>query len=227
MPQKDTHSMNNHLSRRTLTKSAAWAAPVVLASSAVPAYAASQNPQYYGAQSRSIDPQYPDRSCYIYTDVWTTRAVGQEPAGFSLGYEPGEAVDTTATLTSLEFWVAIPQNMADSVTIYSPTSQYWTQTSRTTITEIEHYTNGTFSTDSVSSYYLYKFTFSGPKTNQVRYSGDTTTWPNSTIDLRFHGNSCAYDTTVPTIYSGYVANYTTENGAAGEVYLVGKQSQRP
>ncbi|QNV37926.1 hypothetical protein [Rothia terrae] len=60
--------MNNHLSRRTLTKSAAWAAPVVLASSAVPAYAASQNPQYYGAQSRSIDPQYPDRSCYIYTD---------------------------------------------------------------------------------------------------------------------------------------------------------------
>lgn len=187
--------MSTSLTRRQIAKGAAWATPVVVATAAVPAYAASPQYDYYIAKSVSGD--YIRTGCNITSFEYTTATpVGAEAAGFSIGHlTDNSAADTTATLSNLTFTLAIPKGMATGLTVDNP---LWSLSGPTGATSIATSGGNTANTTNMDVYVL---TFNGSLTNQVTGENSTTAWPGTTFTLSASSGSYCYSTA--TIYSGY------------------------
>lgn len=200
--------MTSPISRRDLTKGMTWSAPVVVASTAVPAYAASTDPVYHWYDSQN-DELVKNGGKVTDLYIFTTEPAGGMPAGFSVGYNPGEAVDTTATLQRLEYYIMVPTQFDNDAApaTYGTTSTNWSPLTRVNDATL---TLGDGSSVSTTGYHLYKMTFIGPTTtNNVVVKAATTTWPGTTVDTGFFGFTSS---TSATYYAGYIASYTTENG---------------
>lgn len=200
--------MTQQISRRSVAAGAAWGIPAIVATAAAPALAASTTPlQYYTA--KSVSGNYSHTSCTLTNfNLTTTVPVGAEVAGFSIGYPTGAGADTTATLSSLSSYVAIPKGMVTDLAL-QPNSN-WTMTGPTGETSIPGRGGATIDT---TNYDVYKLTFSGPMTNPVVDETQTTTWPGSTYTLTgATGTECSGS---ETVYAGYYGDYSTANGYGG------------
>lgn len=201
--------MKQKISRRTLAQSTLWSFPVIITSSTIPAYAASHLDYYWGeSQNQTLIKSGTSTT----VDIYTTDPVSPEVAGFSIGYESGQATDTTATLQKLEYYFMVPNALVSSGNpqMYGSTATYWTAPTKVTASTLQVSTgSGTYKTVSTSGYTLYKMTFKGITTNPVVVEAKTTTWPESTIDISVFGASSA---TQFTVYTGYSVSFTTANG---------------
>lgn len=135
--------MNNHLSRRALTKGAAWAAPVVLASAAIPAYAAStrqmslegsgritKNTNWAGTETDGL------KNYKIYTT---------DPGYYVEGTQAGDTIDNFR----ITIWLAGPNAIFSPGDFTSPDG--WTTLTRDPSTSNEVRDGKT--------YYAYTMTF--------------------------------------------------------------------
>lgn len=201
--------MSTSLTRRQIAKGAAWAAPVVIASAAVPAYAASAN-EYGFSASWYARYDYDTAGCPVGQAhltsfwFWTDESLDGEAPGFAIPPLNGSP-DTGVTLNNISFEVAFPAGVildlgvaSGSYAISGPSSQ--------TI-------NG-------SPFDVWTFTFTGPQTGTT--SG-TTSWPESQLVTDIVYN----DVCVPTsdlqngnlgpYYVQWHGSYTTDNGVTNDI----------
>lgn len=196
--------MNSAFSRRTALKGAAWSGAATLAISAPAAHAVSDH-AYYNASSqngRLALNSDGNRVLNLFTDL----PVAPEPAGFSVGYESGQAVDATAQLARLDYYFAVP---AECVSVQEPQllddcTESWTAPR---LVE-ETVTTAQGATPDLTGYRLYVTSFTGPSTNPVLLDTATATWPGSEISLSMVGRSAEE----VTLYAGYVTSFTTDSG---------------
>ena len=202
------------ISRRALTQGAVWAAPTVLATTAIPAYAASR-PSYYFAQSQTASLTYNFRDNWYSSKVHTMAPVAPELAGFSLAYTGSDGTDAIATLSYLHYYVAIPANLDQEGVIDLSASEAggsWTAPTRVDLPTLPTIDGVEFST---SGFNVYRMTFTGPLTNKVVEEKSSATWPGTKIALRFASrirprSSNSY------VYGGYVFSATLDNGYSFE-----------
>ncbi|MEU7992152.1 hypothetical protein [Rothia amarae] len=186
--------MSASLTRRQIAKGAAWAAPAVIATAAVPAYSASAKYVYY--TSKSVSGDYRHTGCTLTSFQYTTATpVGIEVAGFAIGHlTDNTAANTTATLSDLTFTLALPKGMVSGLTVNNSLWKLSGPTGATTISTKA----GTVNTSNMDVYVL---TFAGSLTNKVTGESSTTTWPGTTFTLSASSGSYCYSSA--TIYSGY------------------------
>ena len=202
------------ISRRALAQGAVWAAPTVLATTAIPAYAASRL-LYYFAQSQTGSITYYFQDNWYSSKVHTMTPVAPELAGFSLAYTGSDGRDAIATLSYLHYYVAIPASLDQEGVIDLSASE--AGRSRTAPTRVDLPTLPTidgveFSTSGVN---VYRMTFTGSLTNNVVEEKSSETWPGTKIALRFASrirprSSNSY------FYGGYVFSATLDNGYSFE-----------
>lgn len=201
------------ISRRALAQGAVWAAPTVLATTAIPAYAASRL-LYYFAQSQSGSITYYFRDNWYLSNVHTMTPVAPEPAGFSLAYTGSDGRDAIATLSYLHYYVAIPASLDQEGVIDLSASEAggsWTAPTRVDLPTLPT-DNGPIST---SGFNVYRMSFTGSLTNNVVEEKSSATWPGTKIALRFWSrirpsSSDSY------FYGGYVFSATLDNGYSFE-----------
>lgn len=194
-------SIPRTISRRTVTRGAVWASPVVMATGQVPAYSASPSIHYqlstswhgrtYGFQ-RQCAPGYnfqPDLD--FHTDI----SIDGAAPGFGFRAD-GSSPEATVTLEFVEFAVAIPQGYVDSMKL----TQGDYRLTRKSSTE---YIDG-------SPFDVFIFRFTGqPVASTADYS-----WPGSQITT----DITASDTCIPQAFSYYYyisSKYSTDNGFQG------------
>lgn len=197
--------MSTSLTRRQIAKGAAWAAPVVAATAAVPAYAASPAPQYY--IGKSVTANYIRTGCTINQFYLSTSVpVSPEVAGFSVGHIGNTTVgDTTATLSGLTFTFAVPRGMVNNPTVDNPA---WTISGPAQQSTLTGRGGSTFNT---TNYDIYTLQFNGASTNPVVGENATQTWPGTAFTVT--GTSGSYCYSSGTIYSGYnLRSMTLTNG---------------
>ncbi|WP_030013603.1 hypothetical protein [Curtobacterium sp. S6] len=194
-------SVSSTISRRTLTRGALWAAPVVMATSAVPAYSVSQPLRYelstswhgrtYGFQGQCS----PGFNFHPNLDFHTDISIDGAAPGF--GFRAADSSpEATVTLGLIEFALAMPQGYIESLNLthgdYRLTKQADTE-----------YIDG-------SPFDVFIFRFTG------RTVAQTTdyTWPGSQIKTAITtSNTC-----IPQEFSYYYyisAEYSTDNGFRG------------
>ncbi len=201
------------ISRRALAQGAVWAAPTVLATTAIPAYAASRL-LYYFAQSQTGSITYYFRDNWYSSKVHTMTPVAPEPAGFSLAYTGSDGRDAIATLSYLHYYVAIPASLDQEGVIDLSASEAggsWTAPTRVDLPTLPT-DNGPIST---SGFNVYRMSFTGSLTNNVVEEKSSATWPGTKIALQFWSrirpsSSDSY------FYGGYVFSATLDNGYSFE-----------
>lgn len=206
--QKDKFMSSTHpISRRALGRTVAWSAPAILATAAVPAYAASNLNGYYG--DSSVFSGYGGWSAEYgsyYADVTTSQPVGGNKPGFTIFYTSGGET-TVATLSSLKYYFVAPRGYVDDdFQFLDGTGSTWRYNGKiSTLTS----RNGTYLTS--SNYDIFEFEFTGPKTGyQVLADGTETTWQGSVLTVE---SGASQNLRGVGVYAGYVASYTLANGA--------------
>lgn len=195
------------ISRRSFGRTAVWSAPVVVATTMVPAYAASGLNGFYG--DSSVFSGYGGWSNYdasYYAEITSSRSVGGNKPGFTIFYTEG-GEQTLATLSSLKYYFAVPRNYVyGDFRFLDGTGATWRFNGRiSTLTSRD----GTYLTSSTHD--IFEFEFVGSKTGyQVLADGSETTWPGSilTVDTGASRNLRGVG-----VYAGYLASYTLANGA--------------
>lgn len=206
--------------RRQLAKGAAWAAPAVLATAAVPAYAASQ-------RNPSLDGLYGDTS-FNYSGGRTDTINGRcrteiqftsnnlyrdgRFSGFTIYYVP-DGEPTTATIDKLEYFFVVPTGLITTgeMVLIGESSQTWRADG------LYSGTVGGFNGEQLSSsqFDIFKFTFTGNHSGyEVRAQGTQVPLTGSLITAVSSGNSsCVSSGQRVPICAGYFSSYTLENGA--------------
>ena len=201
------------ISRRALAQGAVWAAPTVLATTAIPAYAASRL-LYYFAQSQTGSLTYYFQDNWYSSKVHTMTPVAPELAGFSLAYTGSDGRDAMATLSYLHYYVAIPANLDQEGVIDLSASEAggsWTAPTRVDLPTLPT-DNGPIST---SGFNVYRMTFTGSLTNKVVEEKSSETWPGTKIALRFASRIRPHSSN-SYFYGGYVFSATLDNGYSFE-----------
>lgn len=207
--------MSLTVSRRAFAQGTAWSAPAILATTAIPAYAASQEElRYYYAQSQAGNIYYNHIDRRYYSRVWTTQPVGPERPGFTIGYERDLGEDTVATLDRLDYYIAIPSGLDEgrmAVRIDdSVANRMWSAPVRvydSTLTLSEQQGGGEVST---AGYNVYKMSFLGSKRQWVGHENQTDTWAFSPVLLEFFSSRIPYGS--DHFIGGYVTSFTLDNG---------------
>ncbi|GAA1046277.1 hypothetical protein [Rothia amarae] len=200
--------MTPDLSRRSLAKGAAWAAPIVAASATIPAYASSK-PRY------SISASWFGRLVYSQSascgtnqrqvsnmGLWTNaRAGGTAAAGFAV--PPVEnAPQTTVTLSNIRQQVAFPAGLVSSITV---TSGSW---ANPTVVRNQNINNDGYLWD------IFTFNWIGSNTGQS--SDRSVPWANSpmTTTMNWNNTTCFNQDVFYRRYfwARLLGSYTTANG---------------
>ena len=202
------------ISRRALAQGAVWAAPTVLATTAIPAYAASRL-LYYFAQSQTGSITYYFQDNWYSSKVHTMTPVAPELAGFSLAYTGSDGRDAIATLSYLHYYVAIPASLDQEGVIDLSASEAggsWTAPTRVDLPTLPTIDGVDFST---SGFNVYRMTFTGSLTNNVVEEKSSETWPGTKIALRF-ASRIRPRSTNNYVYGGYIFSATLDNGRSFE-----------
>ncbi|MDO4898503.1 MAG: hypothetical protein Q3965_04250, partial [Rothia sp. (in: high G+C Gram-positive bacteria)] len=181
-------------SRRTLVKGAAWSPPILLASTAIPVYAASKNYVYrLQLSSRLIysGSNTGTRSSNITYRVRTNVPVSTNLPGVTVTYNGTEGVDTTATMNKLQYIVALPKGHATTFTVTNGAPWVYQGKSNPATIRLG---NGT--TVSAANYDVFTFTFTGQTRNAVVESAKKATWPGTAFDASSTTTSIAQ--TIPS-----------------------------
>lgn len=196
--------MRTSATRRQMMKGAAWSAPIVVASTAAPTYAASH--EYYGANQ----PQS-GGTVYTATAPRTSRYAKTINQG---GYQVqaiNDAATTTATLTKLEYYYAINAVYAgtSAPVMQGNTATYWNAPVRLGTNVPLVLADG--SSFAASNYVVFRMTFKAPgvQTLSIPQGGLSQILNGSQVNL-VHSSQYGGD---QVWYVGYIATYTTANGA--------------
>lgn len=193
------------ISRRSFGRTAVWSAPVVVATTMVPAYAASSLNGFYG--DSSVFSGYGGLDDYgYYAAITSGESVGGNKPGFTIFYTEG-GEQTLATLSSLKYYFAVPRNYVyGDFRFLRGTGATWRFNGKiSTLTS----RNGTYLTS--STYDIFEFEFVGSKTGyQVLADGSETTWPGSILNV---DTGASRSLRGVGVYAGYLASYTLANGA--------------
>lgn len=201
-------NMSPSFTRRSLTKGAAWAAPIVVASASIPAYAASR-PRYSISASwfgRLIFSQSARCAANqrLVTDMglWTNqRAGGTAAAGFAVPPVNG-APQTTVTLSNFRQQIALPAGLVSSIVV---TSGSW---ANPTVVRNQNI-NG-------DGYLWDVFTFNWIGSNIGQSSDRSVPWPDSpmTTSIRWNNTTCFNQDVFYRRYfwARLLGSYTTANG---------------
>lgn len=190
-------------SRRTLAKGAAWAAPVVFASSTIPAFAASR-PEYDLAASWGSTNTYTYKDCpsgQAYYDTITfdtATSVAGKPAGFAIRAYGGTTETTTATLAGFTLKVAFPAGIISALTV---TSGAYTVSGPVTQDVLGVQSD------------VFTFIYNGTTSSTTIPEGATTpSWPNSILrtNVSFNPNVCY--PIMDDFAAQFVESFTTANG---------------
>lgn len=192
------------INRRSLVKGAAWAAPAVIATATVPAYAASKQQYFLGSSWGTHTTFTRDAYCgtskvyYDSIDFNTATGVNGNPAGFAVMPRSGSTDITTVNLSRFTLKVAFPAGIISSFTVTSG-SYTVSGPARATIDGI------------VSD--VFTFTFTGTKTGKSLVAGTTApSWTGSVLKttVNFNPNVCAplFD----HYYAQFSEAFTTANG---------------
>ncbi|WP_346845998.1 hypothetical protein [uncultured Rothia sp.] len=152
------------LSRRTIAKGAAWSAPLVVASSAIPAYAASNLNGFY-TRTSVFSGTGVDNTSTSTVQIRTDQPVGPNLPGFTIFYLSG-GEQTTATLTSLKYYFAVDKKYkVSNFQITSGSSTWKLNGLSNSPLKME---NGT--TLSPTTYDIFEFEFTGSKSGYTVYA---------------------------------------------------------
>lgn len=195
--------MPSPISRRTLTKGAAWAAPAIIATSAIPAYAASSKPEYELVASWGSTDNYTQTSgCntgkayYDNFSFYMTQSKNGAPAGFAVRAWDDVSPTTTATLDHFTIKAAFPVGPIQSITV--------TGGAYTVSGPVRQTINGVASD---------VYTFTGTKTSSTIAQGATTpSWPNSLLTTNVTVITSTCYTIMPNYYAQFSESFTTANG---------------
>lgn len=203
-------------SRRTLLQGTAWAAPAVLATAAIPAYAASTPSTSVVAQGSadSFGFQSVDSTDLVnFTGQITQSPMTDGSTGFRLYQTSG--TDTTAVLTVLTYYVLIPRNAAyeiDAVNInYGSAATVWDPMASSAQGTVARANGNVLSS---ADYLIYAATYNAGAT-PVTVGSETTSQavPGTDISTNIAGRFTSPDGAmlageIGGVYTGYVATYT-------------------
>lgn len=204
--------MSHNISRRSIAKGAAWAAPVTLAATSIPAYAASTNLFY--ELSASWETHY-----QVATNSWKCGLTNWQANGYLskfefytnvsiLGATPGFGVyeyngspATGVTLNSLQIQVAYPVGYVKSMTV---TSGSYTVSGPQRMS---------VPGGDLSEYDVFTFTFTGPTRGKTASTELASTWTGSplTTSVEFNNTICVPQK-LGTYHIRYLGSFTTDNG---------------
>lgn len=196
--------MSTKLTRRNLSKGALWAAPTVIASSSIPAYAASPKPTYKVSGSWTTYNYYQTGTCtngnVKYTSVTfnTSDTVAGYAAGFAFKAADSTSPITSVSLSSFTLSVAYPAGIVQAMKV---TGGAYTASGPVTQT-----INGVRSD-------VFTFTYTGTKTGStIGYNALSPSWANSQLTTTTTINSTACLPVFNTYYVSANVNYSTGNG---------------
>lgn len=194
------------INRRSLVKGAAWAAPVVIASASVPAYAASKKQQYFLGSSWSTKTTFTRNTTYCGTskvyyntiDFNTATSANGNPAGFAVMPRSGTTDITNVTLSRFTLKVAFPAGIISSFTV---TSGSYTVSGPTRVT-----------IDGIASD-AFTFTFTGTKTGKSLAAGNIApSWTGSVLQTKVNFNPTVCAPLFDHYYAQFSEAFTTANG---------------
>lgn len=208
-------------SRRTLLQGTAWAAPAVLATAAIPAYAASTPSTSVVAQG-SVDSfgfQSVDSADLVNFTGQTSQApLGDGSTGFRL-YSTGQT-ETTATLTQLTYYLLIPRSDAytiESVNInYGVATTTWDPISLSSQAAVALADGNLLS---AADYLIYAAPYKAtPTTLTAGSEAGTPAVDQTDISVNIAGSFTSADGAmmahkISGLYSGYVATYTLDGAS--------------
>lgn len=204
--------MSHNISRRSVAKGAAWAAPVTVAATTIPAYAASTNVSY--ELSGSWMTRYK-----VATNGWRCGYTGWKANGYLssfqfytnvsiLGATPGFGVyelngspTTGVTLDNLQIQVAYPMDYIRSMSVASG-SYTVSGPQRMSVPGGD-----------LGEYDVFTFTFTGPKQGTTAPTELESTWVGSPLvaNVNFNDTICVPQT-LGTYHIRYLGSFTTDNG---------------
>lgn len=221
---------NTNITRRTLAKGVAWSAPTMLATSVIPAYAASPEDEIqYGVvdtSSSTYSKQWDGTGCTgtvtTSTDSLTPKEAGITH-GFAIIYNP-ESVNNNnqsrlakiATYNKIDHVVTFPKGMVDKFDIDPRYALYWTY-KKESWKNIKFEDNGEIKTIDASNLDVFVFNFQGYNSALV-YNPDriSSPWRHSkmkataTISNQNFCDPASRNTFVQ--YAGYIYDVTLDTG---------------
>lgn len=202
--------MTTHITRRTLAKSAAWSAPLILATAAVPAYAASQVGPYRAESSDLVDLTRNEAGDQVTNTVSINNVTGEgaNVPGFTV-YVPDEEQGTDLTVTrEFLYYILTPKEL--KITDFEITSSSpWNYEGPRDIATFE--INGGTIIDS-SDYDIHLFAFTGDNVLPIMLASERASWPGSTFQATGESTTDAAVEGPFTIYHGYWVQYETRDG---------------
>lgn len=192
------------INRRSIIKGAVWAAPVVIASATVPAYAASKSTYHLSTSWQSTSKFTNSIDCgssSVYYDAITfdsnISAYGNA-IGFAVRANAGTTAQTTVTLSRFTLKVAFPAGVITSFTVISG--------AYTVSAPVRQTINGVASD-------VFTFTYNGTKTSTSLPEGATSpAWPNSILKTTVNFNHSACAPKFSTYYVQFSEAFSTANG---------------
>lgn len=202
-------------SRRTLLQGTAWAAPVVLATAAIPAYAASPAAVTASGLTEVFEFQ-PANSSDPVPFTGTTNRDGQ--GGFDLYTTDGSTA--SVSITSLTYLVLIPKNSLYEITTlehnYQVSAAAWSPFSTYSGSIVTLADGTTLSSD---NYLIYSTTRTVADLSNVSIAGnDSIPIDGTAISTNIAGQftddgNAMIPSEIAGLYTGYIATYSV-NGAA-------------
>ncbi|WP_237233592.1 hypothetical protein [Rothia nasisuis] len=208
-------------SRRTILQGAAWAAPAVLATATIPAYAASSSTSVFVQGSpetfnfQNSDSTNPTK----FTGRVRQQSFANGSNGF--GFYTTDGSQATVTLTGLTYYLLIPRS-AD-YTIDSVSTNYGV--AATTWDAIQPAAEGTVTlangnVASAADYYIFSSVYNAVPVETTAASQDaSTTVKSTTVATDIAGAFTSPDGPVQAsgingVLTGYVANYVVSGGVS-------------
>ncbi|WP_237206445.1 hypothetical protein [Rothia nasimurium] len=202
-------------SRRTLLQGTAWAAPAVLATAAIPAYAASPAAVTASGLTEVFEFQ-PANSTNPAPFTGTTNRDGQ--GGFDLYTTDGSTA--SVSITSLTYLVLIPKNSLYEITKlehnFQVSAAEWSSFSTYSGSIVTLADGTTLSSD---NYLIYSTTRTVADLSSVSIAGNDSTPIDGTAistNIAGHftdGGNAMIPSEIAGLYTGYIATYSV-NGAA-------------
>lgn len=203
--------MEKTTTRRTVLKAGAcWAAPTIIATSTIPAYAASKV---------EYKPTWALGGAYTYNGRTNTLKLGSDirrslpfPNGLGIRFEAGMGKVVDATLTSMKVVYALPKGWVSGLRVTS--GSYGTPVK----------VSGAKYGISDAQYDTFEATFAAPMKGKTQPSNtaERTAFTGTafTMEVTGFGRAIA-DATIPA-YMGYVGTFTTEDGFSAPFNTVTK-----
>lgn len=217
--------MTKNISRRSLAKGAAWATPVMIATSSIPAYAASAHGTYQFSASwhtsyaiaLSADCGFmgDSRAGYMTQfDFYTDISYDGAAPGFGILETYGSPA-TGVTLNGLQMQVAYPVGYIKSIDVVSG-SYTVSGPEKMSIPGAE-----------LNEYDVFTFTFIGTRRGTTSPAEVTSSWEGSLLTTKVHFETAlCVPQTLGVYYVRHLGSYTTDNGYSQNFSDLGWQATR-